>query len=122
VTGTRPILFDPASNRIVVRFRDGGSIVRGATSVAVQTLSGGALASPSLGRSSRRSLFHMQMTPPKSTFAGLREGLEKGVFPDSVATLELCWGSKIVRELKELDTLGNRWHAAHHKRTVMVPG
>jgi len=30
--------FDPANNRITVRFRDGGGVTRGSTSVAVQTL------------------------------------------------------------------------------------
>ena len=30
--------FDPANNRVTVRFRDGGGVTRGSTSVAVQTL------------------------------------------------------------------------------------
>ncbi|MDE2180246.1 MAG: hypothetical protein KGJ40_05270, partial [candidate division NC10 bacterium] len=37
VTGSGPIPFDPAHNRIVVRFTDSGGVVRGATSVAVRT-------------------------------------------------------------------------------------
>ena len=36
VTNTGPVPFDPANNRIFVRFRDGGSVTRGSTSVAVQ--------------------------------------------------------------------------------------
>jgi hypothetical protein len=35
-TATRAV-FDPANNRIIVEFRDGGNVVRGATSVAVRT-------------------------------------------------------------------------------------
>ena len=37
VGASGPIAFDPATNRIFVRFTDSGSIVRGATSVAVRT-------------------------------------------------------------------------------------
>ncbi len=37
VTATRPIPFEPATNRVTVRFRDGSGKVRGSTSVAVQT-------------------------------------------------------------------------------------
>ncbi len=38
VGASGPIPFDPANNRIFVRFTDSGNIVRGATSVAVRTL------------------------------------------------------------------------------------
>jgi len=37
VTATGTVPFDPANNRIVVKFRDAGGIVRGSTSVAVRT-------------------------------------------------------------------------------------
>jgi hypothetical protein len=34
-TGTVP--FDPANNRIIVEFKNGGNLIRGSTSVAVRT-------------------------------------------------------------------------------------
>src|SRR5262249_55869185 len=37
VTASGPVAFDPARNRIVVRFLDSGGVTRGATSVAVRT-------------------------------------------------------------------------------------
>lgn len=37
-TGTGTVPFDPANNRIFVRFQDAGAVTRGSTSVAVQTL------------------------------------------------------------------------------------
>ena len=38
VNGSGVIPFDPAHNRIFVRFKDGGGVTRGSTSVAVQTV------------------------------------------------------------------------------------
>jgi hypothetical protein len=37
VAGTGTVPFNPAANRIFVRFKDGGGVIRGATSVAVRT-------------------------------------------------------------------------------------
>ena len=38
VTGTGTVPFDPATNRIIVEFKDAGGVTRGSTSVAVRTL------------------------------------------------------------------------------------
>ena len=37
VTGSGAVANDPAANRIFVRFKDGGGVTRGSTSVAVRT-------------------------------------------------------------------------------------
>jgi hypothetical protein len=37
VTGSGSVPFDSATNRIFVRFKDGGNVTRGSTSVAAQT-------------------------------------------------------------------------------------
>jgi hypothetical protein len=37
VTGSGTVAFDPANNRIFVRFEDGSGVTRGSTSVAVRT-------------------------------------------------------------------------------------
>ena len=38
VTGAGIVPFDPAVNRVVVRFKDAQGVVRGATSVAARTI------------------------------------------------------------------------------------
>jgi len=37
ISGTGTVPFDPANNRVIVRFKDAGAVTRGATSVAVRT-------------------------------------------------------------------------------------
>jgi hypothetical protein len=37
VQGSGPIVFEPATKRVFVRFKDGGTVTRGETSVAVRT-------------------------------------------------------------------------------------
>jgi hypothetical protein len=37
VQGSGNVPFDPAANRIFVRFRDGGAVIRGSSSVSVRT-------------------------------------------------------------------------------------